>query len=61
MDNWTVLEFFCPNCGKRISGIRNKKGILIVICPFCSTKYKCRRESRRLVVIEATSQDFLSK
>ncbi|MBO4251221.1 MAG: hypothetical protein J5911_00990 [Clostridia bacterium] len=51
--HWTISEFFCPNCGKKLSGICNKDGTVNVSCRVCFTKYKLKRKSRRLIVIEA--------
>lgn len=61
MVHWTISEFFCPNCGKRLFGVCNKNGIVKVTCNRCLTDYKLKVKSRRYVVLEIFPCDDIEK
>ena len=52
MKEWVPTKRFCSNCGKKITGYRNKDGILKVQCPYCKVTYVSLKKSRRREIVE---------
>lgn len=32
---WETVQMYCPNCGKKIMGYKNKKGVVKMQCDRC--------------------------
>lgn len=48
MENqWLPTIRLCNNCGRKITGNRNKDGLLKIKCPFCFTSMVSKVISRR--------------
>lgn len=55
MEDWKACERYCQNCGKKIKGYRNIKGVVKMSCPRCGVLYVSKRVSRRKEVVEVTA------
>ena len=47
MEEWKTTRRHCQNCGEIVTGSRNEKGIVKLLCPRCGLCMINKRVSRR--------------
>ena len=45
-----IVRFYCPNCGRILSGEKNSVGTVIVRCIYCGAIVQSRRKDRTNVI-----------
>ena len=55
LEDWKLSERYCQNCGKKIKGYRNIKGVVKMTCPNCGALYIGKQVSRRKEIVEITA------
>lgn len=57
LEDWKLSERYCQNCGKKIKGYRNIKGVVKMTCPNCGALYIGKQVSRRKEIVEITAPE----
>ena len=55
MENWSVSHKICMNCGRLLSGHRDKNGLLKMECPKCGLRMVSKQMGRRRENIDVYS------
>ena len=59
-DNWKIISWYCPNCGKMIGGIPNAEGKIRTSCGKCKTEMVLTHKGRRHDTLELFAQQQTS-
>lgn len=59
ISDMALLQFFCPNCGRKIAEMSNEKGAVRTVCQRCKVVLVSRKTGKREISIRVTdtSQD----
>lgn len=57
MTNWKPFSWYCPNCGKLVTGYMNSEGNIKLECPHCKVVMirKIKRRSNSIEIYKPAS------